>query len=140
MATDVAGKTLEIRLAVPEDFSAIRGLMATNALLVDGMDYATFTPPILLACDGDRIMGFVQAILGKPYSVISEVAIDRAYHNQRIGSQLLHAMECLLKGMGYTTWIGFVSGHRENVQERVEHLGARCLGEGRAYMKVLSEY
>lgn len=126
---------LEIRLALPEDFPAIAALMHTNGLAIDGVSYATFTPPVLLACMDDQIIGFIQAILSRPCCVISEMAVDRAYQDQGIGSQLLHAMECLLNGMGYDTWVAFVGESRESVHTKMDHYGARCLGRGVAYMK-----
>lgn len=117
----------------------MRDLLAKNNLLIDGISYDTFTPPCLLACIDGQPVGMVQAILGKPYSVMSEVAVARDYQDKGIGSQLLHAMECLLKGMGYPTWIGFVGQHRDQVQAKLDHYGARCLGPGLAYMRTLPQ-
>ena len=127
---------MKIRPAFPDDAARLRDLLEENALTVDGLDYGLFTPPTLVGLVDGEIVGFVQAHLGAPYAVITELAIARAHHRKGYAVKLLEHMETVLRVSGVSAWVAY-TGEKNPVAEQLERYGARSTGSGTAHVRVL---
>ena len=126
-----------IRLALPADWPMLRALLEENALTVDGLVYGAFTQPCLVAVRDGEVVGMIQAIVGHPYAVITEMAVARAHQRKSYGYRLMEHMETLLRAAGCTAWVTYVGEKRTPVTEQLDGYGARCTGAGTAWVKSL---
>lgn len=127
-----------IRPARVDDLPAIHDLLVTNNLLVDGVDYSDFSPPVLVAVRGQQTIGMVHALIGKPYAIISELAILPEHQNKGYAIKLLRAMELLLRSMGITALAAFVGGHRVRVISQLGRDGWSETGTGVMFVRSLT--
>lgn len=130
--------SLTIRPARPEDTLAIHGLLAENGLTIDGVTYDAFSPLALVAVREGEIVGYIQVLLGKPYSVLTDLAVTRPRHHQGIGPRLLSHMETLLREYGASRWVASVNEKDDHVRALIERWGGRGAGLSAGYLKELS--
>jgi ribosomal protein S18 acetylase RimI-like enzyme len=133
----VAEAAAMIRLALPSDWPMLRGLLQENGLAVDGLEYAAFTPPCLVMVRDGEVVAFIQALVGQPYAVVTELAVARQHQRKGYGIRLLQHMETLLRASGCSAWMAFTGEKNERVNEQLEHYGARCTGNGTVWVKGL---
>ena len=126
---------MKIRPARPEDLPALRGLLQENGLAIDGLTYDDFTGLVLVVERNGDVAGFVQTLLGQPYAVICEMAIDRRFHHLGYGVKLLDALELILRHHGIQAWATFTS--HEDVMKMLEKYGASSTGQGLMYVRRL---
>jgi len=128
---------MTIRPAQATDTDAIQAILTENGLGHDGVDYTVWTHPCLVAVREGRVVGFIQALAGRPYSMISELCVARAWHRKGVAPKLLEHMETLLRAMGATCWLTFERKDDPLMQEYVERWGGERLGDGVAYLRRL---
>lgn len=79
-------------------------LLFECGLMREDLDYGQgWTHPTLVAVDGDRVVGMIQALMGHPYAVITEMAVHPE-HRGRTGKALYAALEQVLREAGVTAW------------------------------------
>lgn len=124
-----------IRPARLDDIPAIRSLL--EPIRVPGIAYDDFTPPVLVYVDlmGD-VVGVMQALVGSPYTVITECAIRADYQNRGVGKRLLEHMETLLMTMGVKGWVAF-TGTKNPCRDLLERV-ATPTGTGEGFVKVFA--
>ena len=126
-----------IRPARPDDVPQIMALMHYNGLAVEEVTYATFTPPCLVDDRNGVLAGFIQAHLGHPYAIVTEIAVAPSMQNKGVAVRLIEHLETVLRCAGMTAWMAYSGNKRESFHEQLERYGARCTGEGRAFVRVL---
>lgn len=125
-----------IRLALPADWPRLREILEENALTVDGLAYEAFSPPCLVYVRDGEIVGFIQALCGSPYAVITEAAVARAHQRKGYGIRLLEHMETVLRVSGVSAWVTF-TGEKNPTAAMLEQYGARGTGYGTGWVKGL---
>lgn len=125
-----------IRPARYEDLDAIRGLLAENGMLADGLDYTDFTQPTLVYVRDGEVVGVAQALPGRPYAVLTELAVRRDLQHRGIGVRLLDALEVVLRTLGVTAWMACTPS--DQVVKMLERYGARSTGQGTGFLRRLA--
>lgn len=128
---------MKIRPAVSEDVPRMRQLLEENHLLVDGIAYDLFTPPVLVCEVDEEIVGFIQAHVGSPYAVVTELAVARAHQRKGYAVKLVEHMETLLRYMGVKAWGAYTGDANQPVIDQLERYGARVTGRGVGFVKGL---
>ena len=129
---------MTIRPAVPADFPRLRALLADNGQMIEGVDYATFSPPCLVLVRSAAVVGFIQALVGRPVAVITDLAIDPAHHRKGYGVRLLSHMDTLLRDYGVTAWVAYAGSKKTTVQRALTKYGAASQGDGTGYVRRLN--
>src|SRR3990167_3611938 len=129
---------MTIRPATIQDLPAVHALLAANDLLVDGVDYSDFSPPLLVAVKDGVIVGMIHAVIGKPYAIVTELAIAPAEHRKGYGVTLLRAMELLVRSMGITACAAYVGGGRISVIQQISREGWTAPGVGQMFVRSLT--
>lgn len=126
-----------IRPARQDDVPQIVELLRDNGLLIEGVTYTAFSSPCLVDDRKGVLVGFVQAHLGYPYAVVTEIAVAPSMQNRGIAVHLIEHLETVLQCAGMTAWAAYSGGKRGSFHDQLERYGARCTGEGRAFVRVL---
>jgi N-acetylglutamate synthase-like GNAT family acetyltransferase len=127
-----------IRPARPEDVPALAALLRDTGIALEEVPYDDFSHPTLVAEAGGRVVGMLQCLLGKPCSVMTEMAVVPDYQHQGIGQALLSEMEDFLRSLGVTTWLAYSGEKRTAVKTALERYGATCSGRGFAFVRTMS--
>ena len=127
-----------VRPARQEDIPAIVEIVERCGLGVDGLDYSKWSGVILVAVRQTEVIGFIAAIPGSPYAVLTEIGVAPEHQRGRTGVELLKSMELLLRSLGVQAWVTFVGSKREDVQDMVNRWGGRCEGEGKMFVRNLA--
>lgn len=125
---------MTVRPLRPDDLDAVRALMAENAMLLDGVAYDDFTGVLVAEIEGN-VVGMIQALVGKPYAVVTEIAVDRKYQEVGVGVALIQSMELLLRCSGVAAWVAITGETNETINAKLDAYGARCTGRGVAWLK-----
>jgi ribosomal protein S18 acetylase RimI-like enzyme len=126
-----------IRPATELDRLALLVLVDQCGLRDPLLDYTDYTPPVFVAEDDGAVVGFVQARLGLPATVITDFAVAREYEHRGIGQALVAAVEDTMRAQGLTAWVACVANGRPRVQHMAEQWGALPRAEARTYVKVI---
>jgi len=127
-----------VRPARQEDIPAIVEIVERCGLGVDGLDYSKWTGVVLVAVRQNEIIGFVSALAGAPYAVITEIGVLPEHQKSRACAKLLESMELILRSLGVPAWAGYVGSKREDVQDMIDRWGGRREGDGRMYVRNLA--
>lgn len=127
---------MKIRPATMADLGAIQGLLIENSLVLEGVSYADFSGLVLVAEDDGEVIGFLQALLGKPVAVVTELAIARTHQGHGYGVKLIEALELLLRYHGLAAWACYTN--RDDVMKQLDRYGAQSTGQGMMYVKRLA--
>ena len=130
--------TLSIRFATETDISALHQLLVDTGLAVDGLDYTHWTEPVLVAAHGEHVVGFLQAVIGCPYTILTDMAVAPEYQHQGVGRLLLARMETVLRGIGIPAWVTCIGDKRPGAQAALKQWGAEPTGAGTAYVRFIS--
>lgn len=125
-----------IRPAKPADLSHVVDIVERCGLAAAGLVYTEWTGVLLVAERQGQVIGFIAALPGKPYAVVTEMGVLPEHQKGRAAGKLLESMELLLRSMGCTAWTAYVGSKRE-VNETMPRLGAICTGDGKMYLKEL---
>ena len=126
-----------IRPARPSDFPRLDALIRDCGLAVDGVAYDRWGPITLVCERRGEVIGVGQALIGMPYAVITEMAIDPRYQRQGHAIRLLAHLETLLRDYGVSAWVAF-AGDKSEAAGLLDRLSVQIQGTGRAFVKVLT--
>lgn len=126
---------MTIRPAVADDLDAIRAILAETKVALDGLAYDDFTGLALVAERHREVVGFLQMVPARPYAILTECAIARAYQRRGYAVRLLEAAELLLRCQGIHAWVTFTD--RAEVIEQLERWGAGSTGVGQGFVRRL---
>jgi hypothetical protein len=126
-----------VRPAKPGDEAAVYAIIEACGLAMPDISYANWTGILLVAERQSEIIGFIQALPGKPYAVICEMGVLPAHQKGRAAVKLIESAELILRSMGCTTWAAWVGEKRPDVHAVVSHWGARESGAGSIYYRSL---
>ena len=115
---------ITIRPARAEDTEALVGLLKETQQILDGVDYTVWTHPTLVMVRDEEIVGMIQALLGRPYAVITEVCIALAHQNKGYALKLMDAMELILRASGVTAYAVHCRPEHTRVIRALEARGA----------------
>lgn len=125
-----------VRPARQEDLPAIVEIVERCGLRVDGLDYSRWTGVLLVAERQGQVIGFMAALPGVPYAVITEMGVLPEHQGSRAAVKLWEGMELLLRSMGVRSWAAFI-GEKRDVNETMPKLGAMCAGMGKMWLRSL---
>lgn len=126
-----------IRPAREVDFPRLKQLVHDCGLAVEGIAYDHWGPVTLVYERQGEIVGFAQALLGMPYAVITELAIDPRFQRRGYAVRLCEHLETVMRQYGVTAWVTF-TGEKSDAANALERWGARRVhGTGSAFTKEL---
>ena len=125
-----------VRPARPGDEPAIVEIVERCGLGVDGLDYSRWTGILLVAERQSQVVGFMAALPGAPYAVVTEMGVLPEHQKSRAAVKLWEGMELLLRSMGVRAWAAFI-GEKREVNDTMPKLGAVCTGHGRSWLRSL---
>ena len=126
-----------IRPVKPDDFPRLKALMHECGLALEGIDYDRWGPVTLVYERQGTVVAFVQALLGAPYAVITEMAVDPHFQSKGYGARLLSHLETVLREYGVTAWVTF-TGSKTDASEMLDRIAVQVRGTGHAFVKGLS--
>jgi len=126
-----------IRPARSGDEGALQALLRAHGLGHDGLDYTVWSHPCLVAVRNGEIVGMIQALAGRPYAVIIEFCVARAWQRKSVAVRLLEHLETVLRGMGCQCWMTWERKDDPVMQAYCERWGAERTGEGIGYLRRL---
>lgn len=112
-----------VRPARQADLQCITKIL-TECDLVREQNMAEFTGITLVAERGGEVIGFAQALPGKPISYFALLAVLPAYQKTRAAYKLVEGIELLLRASGCLEWAAFIDESAASWQSTVEHWGA----------------
>ena len=125
-----------VRPARQEDISAIVEIVERCGLGVGGLDYTKWTGVVLVAERQAQVVGFIAAIAGAPYAVITEMGVLPEHQKGRAAVKLWEALEIILRSLGVTAWSAFI-GEKREIAGTMPKLGAVNMGTGSMWLKRL---
>lgn len=129
---------MTIRPALPDDAERLLEILRENRQTLDGVDYSIWTPYTLVAVQDGVVEGLMQAHLGAPYAVVTELAISRAHHGQGYGVKLAQAMEILLRAAGVTSYVTYAATQHGEMRDMLTRYGFQETGHGTGYVRRLT--
>ena len=126
-----------IRPIRQEDVEAVIAILRENQQFADGLDYTQWTHPTLVAIAKERVVGLVQAHLGFPYAIVTELSIARAHQNQGYGVRLMEHLETILRMSGVTAYVAHVATGNLAMAELAERWIGAPIGTGQAFLRRL---
>ncbi len=126
-----------VRPAQQKDLVAVQAIIGRCDLKCEWLNYAEWSGVLLVAQRQSEVVGFIAALPGKPYAVITEMGVLPEYQKGSAARRLLEGMELLLRQMGVTAWTAYV-GSKRDVNETMPKLGCVSTGEGTMYLKELA--
>lgn len=124
----------EVRPAVLDDLPAVHRLLDEAGLIVDGADYSNFSHVTLVAVRAGEVVGMVQALPGKPYAVLTEMAVAREHRGKGYGTRLLQHLDCMLRAYSCTAWVACVDEANTHTLELLDRYAERR-GRGVGYLR-----
>jgi len=125
-----------VRPARQEDIPAIIEIVERCGLRIDGLDYSKWSGVVLVAVRQDQIVGFISALPGSPYGVITEIGVLPEYQKGRACHKLMESMELLLRSLGMAAWAGYV-GDIRGLDDSMKKIGAESTGVGSMWLRRL---
>jgi N-acetylglutamate synthase-like GNAT family acetyltransferase len=125
-----------VRPAQQKDIPAIVEIVERCGIGVEGLDYSTWTGVLLVAERGGQVVGFMAALPGSPYAVVTEMGVLPEHQKGRAAVKLWEGMELILRSMGVRAWAAFI-GEKRDVNDTMPKLGAVETGAGRMWLRSL---
>ena len=125
-----------VRPARQEDIPAIVEIVERCGLSVDGLDYTKWSGVILVAVRQGQVIGFVSALPGSPYAVITEIGVLPEHQKGRACTKLMEGMELVLRSLGVRAWSGYV-GDVRGLDDSMKSWGAESTGSGSMWLRRL---
>ena len=126
-----------IRPAKPDDFPRLKELIHDCGLALEGVNYDRWGPVTLVYERKGEVIGLIQALLGMPYAVITEAAIDPRFRHQGVSLRLLSHLETVLREYGVAAWVAF-AGEKSDAAEILDRLSTQIRGTGHGFVKRLT--
>ena len=125
-----------VRPAKAGDEPKIFAILTACELLTP--QHADWTGILLVAERQTEIVGFIHALPGKPFSVITQMGVLPAHQKGRAGYKLIESMELLLRSMGFPHWVAYVAEKNAAMRGPIEGWGAYTDGgTGMMYRRTL---
>ena len=125
-----------VRPAMAKDLSRVVDIVERCGLAAEGVGYTDWSGVLLVAERQGEVIGFISALPGKPYAVITEMGVLPEHQKGRAAVKLWESLELLLRSMGVTAWASYV-GEKREVNEIMPKLGAVETGVGRMWLRSL---
>ena len=125
-----------VRPARPADLPHVVDIVERCGLAALGLVYTEWTGVLLVAERQGQVIGFMSALPGKPYAVVTEMGVLPEHQKSRAAVKLWESMELLLRSLGCTAWTAYVGDKRE-VNDTMPKLGCVSTGAGTMYLKEL---
>ena len=126
-----------VRPARAEDIPAITEIVAQCGLAAEGLNYSEWSGIVLVAVRQAQVVGFIAALPGKPYAVVTEFGVLPEHQCGRACVKLLEAFEIILRHVGCTAWCGLV-GEKRGLDEMLSKWGAQSTGVGAMWLRRLT--
>lgn len=97
-----------VRPAKAGDEPKIRVMLERTGLALGGMDYETWTGVLLVAERQGEVIGMISALPGKPYAIVTHIAVLPEHQKGRAAYKLVESMELILRSMGCPVWVSYV--------------------------------
>ena len=129
---------MTIRFALPGDEPQLEKLVNDCGLHNPRIDYSIWTQPVIVAEEGDRILGFVQLQAGRPVSTVTFLCVHPSVEKQGIGRQLMDALDVFMRQESLPAYACFTDPHNVRIQRGCAERGMQRLMNMIQWMKVLS--
>ena len=113
-----------VRPAQQDDLPHILAILEQSEMRADDVDYSRWDGVLLVAVRQSEVIGFLHAMPGRPYSVITHIAVVPAHRGGRAVSKLMESVELLLRASGYGNWFTHLYEKGETLREATRHWGA----------------
>jgi N-acetylglutamate synthase-like GNAT family acetyltransferase len=127
---------MTIRPATAEDLPAIQTIVTRCGLAAEGLDYSAWTGIVLVAVRQGEVVGFLSALPGKPYAVITEMGVLPEHQKGRACRMLIESVELILRHLGCPAWAGYV-GDTRGIDSLLKQWGATSTGSGAMWLRRL---
>lgn len=125
-----------VRPAKDTDIPVITEIVERCGLRADGVDYTQWTGIVLVAQRGSEVIGFIHALPGRPYAIVTEIGVLPEHQKGRAAVKLWESAELLLRAAGMTAWAAFV-GEKRDVNDTMPGLGCVNTGTGTMWLRSL---
>ena len=125
-----------VRPVKPSDIPAIVEIVERCGLGVDGLNYSEWTGVVLVCVRQEQVIGFMAALPGHPYAVITEYGVLPEHQKSRAAFKLWESMELLLRSLGCKAW-GTIVSEKRGMSDIMQRIGAVSTGETISYMRML---
>lgn len=111
------------------------------SLLKDGglynakLDYSEMSHPTIVAEYDGVVIGFVQGLIGRPYTVVTEIAISPSARGLGVGRGLMAELERCAKDSGSSAIFAATSVDNDDVNAKITHSWGTYIGDGRLYVR-----
>ena len=126
---------MNVRPAQDKDLPAIVEIVERCGIKTDGLDYTDWTGVLLVAVRQSQVIGFIAALPGRPYAVVTEFGVLPEFQKTRACRELANGMDLLLRSLGCKAWAGYVGAKRE-INDMMTKWGAQHTGDGAMYVGV----
>ena len=123
-----------VRPARAGDEPAIVEIIERCGLGAEDVDYTRWTGLLLVAERQSQVVGFMAALPGAPYAVITEMGVLPEHQKGRAAVKLWEAMEVVLRSLGVTAWASYI-GEKRDLNTTMPKLGAVDQGPGRMWLR-----
>ena len=113
-------------------------ILRENEQMLDGVDYGAWSHPTLVAVKDGQVEGFIQAHLGAPYAVVTELCVSRAHARKGYGVRLADAMELMLRAAGVQTYVTYASDRNLGMRDMLGRYGFDETGLGVGFVRRLT--
>ena len=111
-----------VRPAQAQDLPAIVSIVERCNIGAEGIDYSQWTGIVLVAVRQAQIVGFISAMPGKPYAIITEIGVLPEHQKGRACHMLIKSMELLLRYLGCPAWAAYVREKNTMMRSVLENL------------------
>ena len=126
-----------VRPMLAKDLPRVVDIVERCGLAAEGVGYTDWSGILLVAERQGEVIGFIAALPGKPYAVITEMGVLPEHQKGRAAVKLWESMELLLRSMGVTAWAAFV-GDKRDVNDTMPELGCVHSGTGTMWLRSLT--
>lgn len=126
---------MRIRPAMKTDVPALQALMRENRLGHDGLDDTEWSHPCLVAVKDEEVVGFIQAALSQPVSIVTELSVARAHQRQGVGVYLAQHLETLLRASGAKAYVAHVAPDNDRMHNQLRRFGLSYVGDAQVYLR-----
>ena len=113
----------------------LQALLQENKLGHDGLDYTQWSHPCLVAVNDGEVVGMIQAALSAPVSIVTELAVARAYQRRGIGVRLAQHLETVLRSHGVKAYVAHVAPENKGMQDQLERFGLVRVGDAQVFLR-----
>ena len=127
-----------VRPARAGDEPAIVEIIERCGLGAEGVDYTRWTGLLLVAERQSQVVGFMAALPGAPYAVITHIVIAPEHRKGRAKMKLMESAELILRHLNCGNWFTHIYEKDDNLRASAQHWGAHeAPSPGYLYKRVL---